>query len=271
MKHILLSAMVLCSLSLSAQKLNLKKGHTVTIQTTATQDIDMMAMQMKHNSTTTHILTIEDTDKEKISGTSQLSKTKLDMEVMGQQQSYDSENPADKDSEMGKALADKIGKVVPVTIDKNTGIVTELETETDKSEKAANPMESVMQSFSGADASASNAFYVIPNGKKAGDTWTDSSSNATIKEVKTYTLKGIEDGIATVQLFSTMSGSSSFEVQGMQMDVSLSAKTEGQMLVDVKTSQLKKRSSVMDMTGTMDIAGQSMPLTSKAIIDVIYK
>ena len=90
------------------------------------------------------------------------------------------------------------------------------------------------------------------------------------EEIKNYTLKSIVDGVATVQLFATMQGSSSLETQGMQMDMSMSSKTEGEIMVDTKTSLVKKRSSVMDLEGTIDMMGQSVPMTSKAVVTITY-
>jgi len=274
MKQILLSLLVLSNLAGQAQKLSLTKGQLITITITSTQDMEMTGMQIKNNSTSTSLLQINEAGKENFTASYKLNKLNLNMEMMGQQQSFDSENPADKDSEIGKSFAGKIGKAVPVLINKNTGEVIVKDPEADTSSVAGqeNPLEGIMESFgaAGDDATAGTAFFVVPKDKKNGDSWTDSSSNNKMKEVKTYTLKSIEAGIATVQLFSTMQGSSSMETQGMQMDMSLSAKTEGEILVDPKTSLVKKRSSVMDLTGTLDMMGQSVPITSKAIVNITY-
>ncbi len=274
MKQILLLLLVLGNLAGQGQRINLTKGQLITISITSTQDMEMTGMQIKNNSTSTSLLQINDAVKENFTASYKLNKLNLNMEMMGQQQSFDSDNPADKESEIGKSFAGKIGKAVPVLIDKNTGAVTVKDPEADTSTKdrQENPLEGIMESFgaAGDDATAGTAFFVIPKDKKNGDSWTDSSSNNKMKEVKTYTLKSIEAGIATVQLFSTMQGSSSMETQGMQMDMSLSAKTEGEILVDSKTSLVKKRSSVMDLTGTLDMMGQSVPITSKAIVNITY-
>ncbi len=274
MKQILLSLLVFTTLVGQAQTVNLSKGQLITITITSTQDMEMTGMQIKNNSNSTSLLQVNDAGKDNFTASYKLNKLNLNMEMMGQQQSFDSEKPEDKDSEIGKSFAGKIGKAVPVLINRNTGEVIVKDPEADTTSAAAqeNPLEGIMESFgaAGDDATAGTAFFVIPKDKKNGDSWTDSSSNNKMKEVKTYTLKSIEAGIATVQLFSTMQGSSSMETQGMQMDMSLSAKTEGEILVDPKTSLVKKRSSVMDLTGTLDMMGQSVPISSKAIVNITY-
>ena len=274
MKYTLLSLMVLASFATEAQKLSLNKGQSITINIISTQDMEMTGMQIKNNSSSTSLLQINDSDKETHTGTYKLTKLKLDMEMMGQQQSFDSENPADKDSEIGKSVAGKIGKEVVVSINKNTGAVVSKEpiNDTAKDTSKENPLEGIMESFAagGDDATAGTAFFVLPNDKKNGDSWIDSTSTGKMKEVKTYTLKSVDGGVATIQLFSTMQGSNSLETQGMQMDMALSAKTEGEILVDTKTSLVKKRTSVMDLTGTIDMMGQSVPITSKAVVNISY-
>lgn len=274
MKQILLSLFTFSTLVGQAQTVNLSKGQLITITITSTQDMEMTGMQIKNNSTSTSLLQVNDAGKDNFTASYKLDKLNLNMEMMGQQQSFDSEKPEDKESEIGKSFAGKIGKAVPVLINRNTGEVIVKDPEADTSSAAGqeNPLEGIMESFgaAGDDATAGTAFFVVPKDKKNGDSWTDSSSTNKMKEVKTYTLKSIDGGIATIQLFSTMQGSSSMETQGMQMDMSLSAKTEGEILVDQKTSLVKKRSSVMDLTGTLDMMGQSVPITSKAIVNITY-
>lgn len=277
MKKILLSLTLFAGIAANAQKITLTKGQQITISTSTLQDIDMtgMGMQMKNNTTTTSILEVKGDDKENYTTSFKVSKMNLTMDMMGQQQSYDSDKPEDKDSEMGKALSDKIGKEVAVLINKNTGKASlENKTEVSPEKKAtANPLDGMMEGFSSVeeDASVETIFFLIPAGKKTGDTWMDSSSNNGMKEVKTYTLKSINGGIASIGLFATMQGNSTMESQGMQMDITLSAKTEGEILVDSKSSLVKKRSSVMDLTGSIDVMGQSVPIISKAIVNIDYK
>ncbi len=274
MKQILLSLIILSSLAGQAQKVSLNKGQLITISITSTQDMEMTGMQIKNNTNSTSLLQINEVAKDNFAGSYKLSKLKLTMEMMGQQQNFDSENPDDKDSEIGKSMASEIGKEVAVLINKNSGAVSMKDPERDvkTDDEQGNPLQGMMQSFgaAGEDATAGTAFFVIPKDKKNGDRWTDSSSTDKMKEIKNYTLKSIVDGVATVQLFATMQGSSSLETQGMQMDMSMSSKTEGEIMVDTKTSLVKKRSSVMDLEGTIDMMGQSVPMTSKAVVTITY-
>ncbi len=277
MKKYLIVLAFFISTGVYAQKIALSKGQEITITTNGTQDIDMsgMGMQMKNITSSTSLLKVMDSNKENIKTSYTLTKVTLSMDMMGQQASFDSEKPEDKDSEMWKAISGKIGKDINVIINKNTRKAILENTEKDSTEKKedANPLEGLIGSFGSVteEATVETVFFIIPNEKKVGESWIDSSSNNKMKEIKTYTLKSIVAGIANIGFFSTMEGSNSMETQGMQMDIALSAKTEGEIIVDTKTYLVKKRSSVMDITGSIDVMGQSVPIISKAIVNIDYK
>jgi hypothetical protein len=275
MKKNILFLTLLISLASSAQKISLSKGQQITITSVLTQDIDMigMGMQMKNDTRSTGIVEVNDTDKENFTSTYTLSKMNFNMDMMGQHNSYDSEKPEDKNSELGKSFSEKIGKQVTVLINKKTGKATLEKTAIKpKANEEANPLDGLMNSFGsvGDDATVETIFFIIPAGKKMGDTWIDSSITKGMKELRTYTIKSMNGSLANIELFSKLEGNNSIESQGMQMDVVISAKTEGEILVDTKSSLVKKRSSVMDLSGSIEVMGQSVPITSKAIVNIDY-
>ena len=165
MKQILLSLIILSSLAGQAQKVSLNKGQLITISITSTQDMEMTGMQIKNNTNSTSLLQINEVAKDNFAGSYKLSKLKLTMEMMGQQQNFDSENPDDKDSEIGKSMASEIGKEVAVLINKNSGAVSMKDPERDvkTDDEQGNPLQGMMQSFgaAGEDATAGTAFFVV--------------------------------------------------------------------------------------------------------------
>ncbi len=267
MKRFLLPLFVLFCFSVNAQKISLANGKKIVITATADQEMDMssMGVQMKNNSTTTSVVEVKSADNNNYNASYKITKMKISMDVMGQHNGYDSEKPEDKDSEMGKAVGDKVGKELKMTVDKNTGKTTMEKSGEDKAEAEANPFKGLMDSFGPADegGAVETAFFIVPAGKKIGDVWSDSVTRDKMKEVKTYTLKSMNGNEANISLFSRLEGTSNVEAQGMQMDISLNAKTEGIIIVDVKTSLVKKRTGVTDVTGNIEMMGQSMPMTSK--------
>lgn len=270
MKQVLLPVALLISIATNAQQIKLSKGQRISISSTTNQEIDMGMGQMKNNSVTTSVLDIKDADTKNYNAVYTLTKLSLEIEGMGQSQSYDSDKPEDKDSEMGKAFGEDIGKETKVTIDKNSGNTTAEKAaspEKEDVEDENNPFAGITKMMGAADTESGiteSAFFLIPAGKKAGDSWSDSVNvKDGMKGKRTYTLKSIDKNMATIAVFLTVEGRQDLELQGMQLEVNLSGKTEGELLVDTKTSLVKKSSRVADITGTMGMMGQSMPVSAK--------
>ena len=276
MKKFLFIVLSGASLSLSAQKIALNKGQQIIITTTSSQDADIMGMQMKNSANSLASVVVQDSDKDNFITSYKLTKVNVNIDAMGQQNTYDSDKPEDKDSEMGKALGDNINKEVPVLVNKNTGKASVKDKPSpERPEKGAeaNPLGGIMESFNAAteDAAVETAFFILQPGKKAGDTWVDSSSREKFKEKKTYTLKSVTDGVATILVNAIIEGSSTVEMQGMEMDLTFSSKSTGNIIVETKTSLVKKRTNNAEITGNINVMGQSVPVNSTAEITIDYK
>jgi hypothetical protein len=274
MKRSLLLGTLLISANLFAQELPLIKGQKVEIVVTTNQDMDMssMGMQMQNKTVTQTKVEIKDFIKDSIVSAVTVTRMQISLDMMGQQISFDSDKPEDKDSEMGKEVSDKIGKEILVYSNKTNGKgradkVSEVEA-ADK-----NPLASMMKPGNVLDESGTieSLFFLAAKGKKEGDTWTDTSSVNGNKETKTYSIKSIKDGITLIALFTSIQTSTVTEAEGMQMDINMNVKTEGEFSIDSKSFMMKKSTSVSDIDGTVGVMGQSMPMSSKVTTSVEYK
>jgi len=274
MKRSLLLGTLLISANLFAQELPLQKGQKVEIVVTTNQDMDMssMGMQMQNKTVTQTKVEIKDFIKDSIVSAVTVTRMQISLDMMGQQISFDSDKPEDKDSEMGKEVSDKIGKEILVYSNKTSGKgradkVSEVET-ADK-----NPLASIMKPGNVLDESGTieSLFFLAAKGKKEGDTWTDTSSVNGNKETKTYSIKSIKDGITLISLFTSIQTSTVTEAEGMQMDINMNVKTEGEFSIDSKSFMMKKSTSVSDIDGTIGVMGQSMPMSSKVTTSIEYK
>jgi hypothetical protein len=191
---------------------------------------------------------------------------------MGQSSTYDSDLKEDSASEIGKSMT-TLNVPDTVSISRFSG-----EINSDKKPKAetkadpTNPMESLFESMGNANTNAvlSEAFFVIPAGKKAGDSWVDSSSTKDQKSVKTYNIKSIDKNIATLNVKTTVENNVQTETQGMQITVNMTTKTDSEVITDIKTSLVSKKTSKADISGTLELMGQSMPVTGKSTIVSVY-
>ncbi len=133
------------------------------------------------------------------------------------------------------------------------------------------PMMEAMGNSTDENVGVENAFFILPDGKKPGDSWADSSTEKNMKTVKTYTFKSLDKNIATINLAGSVTGTGQMEMQGMQVNISMNSTTAGDIIVDTKTGLVSKRTDIGDINGTLDLMGQSMPVMSKTNSTYLYQ
>lgn len=275
MKNILLASITLFCLSASAQKsqgkIQLQKGQKISVHIINTSDTDLgMGMNMKNNSENTSVLTVMgETDKE-YTLTNTLTKLKLSIEGMGQSQEYDSDKEADKSTDMGKALGDAIGKSVEVNVNKLNGAPIYNKVNASPEKPASNPVENMMSAFGGDEPSVGGAFLLIPAGKKPGESWTETDTSTDKKGTKVYTIKSVTGNVAEVSFTSDMTAETNLDANGTSMPVKMIVKSTGDVTTDIATGLVSKRTSVSDINGTLELQGQSLPITVKNNTNVVY-
>ena len=273
MKKILLVSLCFATMYVNAQSIKLDNGRKITATTTTAMEMDMgMAGQMKMATTSVNIINVSVTEEKQYKATNTATKLIISQEGMGQSMNFDSDKKEDRDSEIGKSVSKDLDTPAEITIEKSSGKVTEINKKTSPEDEVdKNPMAEIMGDTKSAEATAANAFFVIPAGKKAGDTWTDSTNEAGMKGVKSYVLQSIKDGLATIAVKASAKGLISKEAQGMQIDMNMTSTGDGAMIVDTKTGLVKKNDITSDVAGTLDVMGQSMPVTMKMTASSVFE
>ncbi len=278
MKSLLLFLSLISALLSSGQtkdaSILLSKGQKFIVRNSSTQDVDMgMGMEMKNfTSTQNNIYVIDVTDK-KYTVSNTLTGVKVSMDAMGQQTDYDSDLKKDSDSEMGKSIKNLN---VPDTL-----FVNKYTAEISSDKKAVsvlktdetNPMEGLLGSMGdkGTNLAVTDAFLIIPAGKKIGDSWSDSASTKEQKTTRTYQIKSIEKNNATVLIIGNVISNIETEISGMQLTMVMTTKTNTEVIVDVTTSLVSKRTSQSTIEGNLDMMGQSLPMTGKSSTTSVYE
>jgi hypothetical protein len=263
------------SFAQKGSKITLAKGQKVTVNFTTTGDTDMgMGMQMKNTSSMTSVLDVLSEDDKNYSVANTVTKLKIAIEMMGQQTTYDSDKPEDKNSDMGKELSSKLNVPDTSLVDRFTGKVTKKNASPERTEDESSPLAGMLGSMSGdvqGDAILAGAFFLIPQGKKIGDSWIDSSTIKNVTSVKNYFLKSIDKNIALIVVKTNANGEGVTEMQGSSVTYSMATKSNGEMTVDIKTGLVNKNTSDIEISGTLDVMGQSMPITSKTNSTLTYQ
>jgi hypothetical protein len=234
-----------------------------------------MGMELTTSSTTENSLEVKKSTGDNYTVSNMLTKMKVNMNMMGQSNSYNSDKKEGNNEEMAKIFDEKMNKSVDVVIDNKTGAAAlgkKKEKKTDDADDA-NPAADLMKMFAdnSDEAMVAGAFEVVPKGKSVGDSWADTTTEKDMKMITTYTLKSISGNEAFIQSNIISTGKSKLNFQEMEFEVKTETKTIGEIVADISTGLVKKRTNVADITGSIQMMGQEMPISAKATNTSIYK
>ena len=268
-----LSVVCLTVLQAGAQKttgkLSLEKSQKLQLEnilkTVTSMEMMGQSMEMTADVNMLHDIEVKGKNDTSFFVNSTLTKMKSNASVMGQTMSFDSEKKEDLESESGKAMKGLLNVTQEMELDKNAKV---LNIKKDTATQAAaggmmDMMKNMLGGMSDMGNGASDAFQVLPAGKKAGDTWSDSLINDGIKIYRNFTLMEINGNDATVSFSGNQLTNKKVEQQGMEVNVSMDAKLSGESVVDISTGIVKQKTLNMDGTGTAEMMGQNIPMTTK--------
>lgn len=259
----------------SNNKLKLSNGQKIVVESTTLIEASFgMGMELNSNSTAINSLQVKNILDKVSTVSNTLTKLKVDMNMMGQPNNYDSENKAGNNTDMAKIFDERLNKTVDVDIDNNTGLAIEQKKIIKaKDTEGANPADDLLKMFSNTsdDAMVSGAFEIIPGGKSIGDKWSDTTVAKDMKIIRTYSLKSITGNEAIIQLDIVAKAVNMLNFQEMEFEIKSETKTTGEIITDISTGLVKKRTSNSDITGSLQMMGQDMPISAKSTSTLIYK
>ena len=255
-------------------KIKLSNGQKIVVENiTDIQASLAMGMELNSNSVSTNALEVKNSTEKGYTISNALTKMKVNMNMMGQPNNYDSENKQGNNAEMAKIFDERLNKPVDIVIDNTTGIALTDKKKAKKDDTEANPADDLLAMFSdnSDDAIVSGAFEMIPRGKSAGNTWSDTTNAKDMKTIRTYTLKSVTGNEAAIQMNTVTKAVNKLNFQEMEFEIKSETKTTGEIITDINTGLVSKRTTVSDITGSIQMMGQDMPITAKSSSTNIYK
>ena len=257
-------------------KIKLANGQKIVVESTTDIQASLaMGMEVTSNSVSKNDLEVKNSTEKGYTINSTLTKLKVNMNMMGQPNNYDSENKEGNNAEIAKIFDDKVNKPIDVVIDNTTGapLPGKKKEKKNASEENANPADDLLAMFSdnSDDAIVSGAFEIIPKGKSAGNSWSDTAIAKDMKTIRTYTLKSVTGNEAVIQMDMVSNAVNKLNFQEMEFEVKSETKTKGEIITDINTGLVSKRTTSSDITGSIQMMGQDMPITAKATSTNTYK
>ncbi len=248
----------------------LKKGEKFIVENkiNVLSKQDLMGQSMESNADMSTLYNIEVINS-KDSGYSlnnTFSKMKASMSAMGQDMNFDTEKKEDMNGDLAGKLKDVINNPQVVMMDRSGKIFAKKKTDTAKGAKP-DVMLMMMQQFVGDPAEggygASLAFINIPKKSAVGYTWTDSSTVEGIKKSTTYRITQIKGTEATISITGILNTDIKTEMQGMELTTKTTGTLKGNEVTDISTGIVKEKNTTLESSGTIQVMGQEIPMTTK--------
>ena len=258
-------------------KLTLAKGQKIqidnNIKSVISQEMMGQVMEIIIDANMIHQVEVKDKKNNSYVVSSTLTKLSTNGTAMGQEMKFDSDKPEDMESETGKALKDQLNVSKELEVNDKAEVIAGIKKDTAAAggDQLMDMMNNVIGGGSDESNGAAMAFDVIPKGKKAGDSWSDSSVTDEMKIYRSYTIKEVNGNDATVTLTGKQVTKKKVEQQGMEINVNMEGKLSGEGIVDMSTGLVVQRTTVMDGIGTAEVMGQSMPVTTKVTTTTTVK
>ena len=229
------------------------------------------SIEIKMEGDITNLVEVKETVSNGFDVSNTVKKVLMNMNAMGQDMKFDSDKTEDMEGNIGQAFKSRINKPREFTVSKE-GVITTVKSKEENKDEAGGMMGGMM---SGAmqvekEGAAFESLANIPlNGAKVGESWKDSTSDENGKTFTTYTLKEVKGSEGIVTLSSNTALSREMEQQGMTMQMEMTGTTTGEYTFDLATGIIKTRKAVSKSSGTIDVAGQSMPLNIETTIESV--
>jgi len=102
---------------------------------------------------------------------------------------------------------------------------------------------------------------------KAGESWnTDMKLNIAGLDIKTklkYTLVGVKNGLADIDVAGIIAGKGKIAKEAMSMEMDMTGSQKGMLTIKTADGYLNNGSYKMDLKATMEVMGQTIPMTIK--------
>jgi Family of unknown function (DUF6263) len=262
-------------LSISAAFTVLAQGQTNKIVLTKNQQLkfvsavkgnvsqEMMgqSMEIVMDVNTDRNITVKDISVQDYKLDAITTRVKMNMSMMGQDRSFDSDNKSDMAGEMKDAGKD-VNVVKPLILSVNGKCKLAEKPNPEKTEQ--DPMSGMMQQMLGGGAdevTTENYFMLIPQGKKAGDNWSDSVVTEVSKTYWIYKWESTETNVAVIKATAKATISNNITAQGMEMTMNMNNEITEDRKVSLASGVIINKVSTVKINGTVDVMGQSVPMT----------
>jgi len=263
-------------------KLNFKKGQQIEIVTDTkslvTQEAMGQTVEFKIDGSITHVYQVADANAKQATLGHKTKHIGLNMDGMGQTQSFDSDKKEDLDGQMGGPVKEILNKSYEMTIDQSGKVIsvkedtTQTKKQGDEADMVGNILSKLGSALDAPVAGEASFFKILPGKElKKGDTWLDSTEAPGGKEFIHFTLSDITPTEILLDYTSTSNSDIKSDMMGMEATTHMVNNSKGKITIDRASGILKNKTAETESNGTVDIMGQSIPIKTKTNLTINVK
>ena len=263
-------------------KLNLKKGQQIEITTETkslvTQEAMGQTVEFKIDGSITHVYQVVDANAKQSTLNHNTKHIALNMDGMGQTQTFDSDKKEDLDGQMGGPVKEILKKSYEMTIDQSGKVIsvkedtTQTKKQADEADMVGNILSKLGSALDAPVAGEASFFKILPGKElKKGDTWLDSTEAPGGKEFIHYTLSDITPTGIVLDYTSNSNTDIKSDMMGMEATTHMVNNSKGKITIDRASGILKNKTAETESNGTVDIMGQSIPIKTKTNLTINVK
>lgn len=247
------------SFAQNSSLLKLIKGQQYLVENkiVTANTVQMQGQSMDNNTDmfSTYKIEITGQDGNKYNLTNTITNIKMNVSMMGQEMSFDSDKEEDMNGQMGSAFKGMINQPKQVQLDKSGKVLTS------ENDSLSGMMKEL--SFDAAGFGSQLAFQPLPANLKKGTTWTDTKDDEGNSRTTTYAVKEINGNMATITFSGKLSTENTIEQAGMELKQKTSGSYSGDEIVDIQTGIIQTNSTTTNAAGSVTAMGQDLPITTK--------
>lgn len=256
-KTITLLGMLICLFSLptlwaqESLKLEANTSYELLEETNSTTTMTMMGqeMEMLQNQNSTSLVKIKDIKNDVYEFSVMVTQLKANVSQMGQEASFDSEDPEDETSPLAIAYKEVINQEKTQKMDAKGTLIIDKDTD---EEMAMNMQQTV------------GMFLALPDNLNEGSTWTEDidfkSDALNMTGKRNYKVIKVNGDMVTLQVSGDLVMKQDMVNQGQEVKSDLNGNVAGEMTLNKNSSMILESQMLMNMEGNTQTMGMNIPI-----------
>jgi hypothetical protein len=271
---VLVSAIALSANSQKVSgKLTFQQGQQFSVSTSLVINSSVEAMgqsiPIKVNGSINDLYLVTNTTDDNTTLHHENKRIVLNMEQMGQQVAFDTDNEKDKKKAEAKPIMDLKEEKFDMVIDPSGKVLLVKKNGESASAPEIPGVSEVLKAAKAPQQGRASFFMILPGDEvSVGNTWSDSTSNENGSTANDYELAEITDSTIVVNVKARASNNSKGEAMGMQTETMIVTKGVGKIILDKKTGIMRRKTLESTSNGTVSVAGQELPLNSTSTLTI---